>query len=45
MRAADAQQRYKMELKGQDNDRYLVRIKPLLKEDQDTFSVAWVYLD
>ncbi len=45
MRAADAQKRYKMELKGQDNDRYLVRIEPLLQQDQDTFSVAWIYLN
>jgi TIGR03009 family protein len=45
MRAADAQQRYKMELKGQDEKLYLVRIEPLLQQDQDTFSTAWVYLD
>jgi TIGR03009 family protein len=45
MRAADAQQRYKMELKGEDDGRYLVLIKPLLQQDQDTFSMAWVYLD
>jgi TIGR03009 family protein len=45
MRAADAQQRYKMELKGQDAKAYLVRIEPLLQQDQDTFSIAWIYLD
>jgi TIGR03009 family protein len=45
MRAADAQQRYKMELKAQDKDVYLVRIEPLLAQDQETFSIAWVYLD
>jgi TIGR03009 family protein len=45
MRAADAQKRYEMELKGQDNNKYLVKIKPLLPQDQETFSIAWVYLD
>jgi TIGR03009 family protein len=45
MRAADAQQRYKMELRGQYEKQYLVRIEPLLQQDQDTFSTAWVYLD
>ena len=45
MRAADANKRYKMKLQAEDEKRYLVMIKPLLKEDQDTFSTAWVYLD
>ena len=45
MRAADAQQRYAMTLDGQDKNKYLVKIKPLLQQDQDTFSVAWIYLD
>jgi TIGR03009 family protein len=45
MRAADAQKRYKMELRGQDKKKYLVMITPLLKDDQETFSIAWIYLD
>jgi TIGR03009 family protein len=45
MRAADAQQRYKMTLKGEDQEKYLVEIKPLLQQDQDTFSTAWVQLN
>jgi TIGR03009 family protein len=45
MRAAEANRRYEMTLKGENEKQYLVMIKPLLKEDQDTFSTAWVYLD
>jgi TIGR03009 family protein len=45
MRAAEAKQRYQMVLKGENNKVFLVMIKPLLKEDKDSFSVAWVYLD
>ena len=45
MRAADANRRYTMTLKGENETQYLVMIKPLLKEDQDTFDTAWVYLD
>ena len=45
MRAADADRRYEMTLQSEDDTRYLVKIKPLLKEDQETFSLAWVYLD
>jgi TIGR03009 family protein len=45
MRAADAQQRYEMTLVGGDNEKHLVMIKPLLQQDQETFSTAWVYLN
>jgi TIGR03009 family protein len=45
MRAAEAKQRYEMVLQGQDEKKYLVMIKPLLPEDKDSFSLAWVYLD
>jgi TIGR03009 family protein len=45
MRAGDAKQRYNMTLRGQDERLSLVEIKPLIKEDQDVFSTAWVYLD
>lgn len=45
MNAANANRRYNMKLQAEDEKRYLVMIKPLLKEDQDTFSTAWVYLD
>ena len=45
MRAADAQKPYEMTRVGGDEERYLVMIKPLLQQDQETFSTAWVYLD
>ena len=45
MRAGDAKQRYSMALRGQDEKISLVEIQPRLKEDQDVFSTAWVYLD
>jgi len=45
MRAEEARRRYQMVLQGEDKNRYLVRIKPLLVEDQDSFSQAWVFLD
>jgi TIGR03009 family protein len=45
MRAGDAKQRYFMTLEGQDEKVSLVRIQPRMKEDQDVFSFAWVYLD
>jgi len=45
MRAVEAKRRYKMVLQGQDDKRYLVMITPLLAEDKESFSRAWVYLD
>jgi TIGR03009 family protein len=45
MQVAEANRRYQMVLKAEDQTRYLVGIQPLLKEDQDTFSLAWIYLD
>jgi hypothetical protein len=45
MRAGDAKQRYNMALRGQDEKLSLVEIQPRMKEDQDVFSTAWVYLD
>jgi TIGR03009 family protein len=45
MRADDARRRYQMVLQQEDPKRYLVKIIPLLKEDKESFSVAWVYLD
>jgi TIGR03009 family protein len=45
MRADDARRRYQMVLQGEDKNRYLVMIKPLLVADQDSFSQAWVFLD
>jgi TIGR03009 family protein len=44
LRAVDAQQRYEMTLKREDKKSYQVMIKPLLQQDQDTFSTAWVWL-
>jgi len=34
-----------MALKGEDGKQYLVMIKPLFQEDQNTFSTALLYLD
>jgi TIGR03009 family protein len=45
MKAADARNRYEMTLMNKDNETYGVKIKPKLKEDQDSFSVAFVSLD
>jgi TIGR03009 family protein len=45
MRAEEAKRRYQLVLRGEDQTRYLVEITPLLKDDQETFSRAWVYLD
>jgi TIGR03009 family protein len=46
MNVADAQRRYQMELVGEDQKKgYMVRVVPKLKEDQESFSVAWVQLD
>jgi TIGR03009 family protein len=45
MRAEEANRRYYMELRGEDATRYMVMVKPLLRDDQEVFSVAWLYLD
>jgi TIGR03009 family protein len=45
MNVADAQRRYQMSLVGEDQKRYMVKVIPRLKDDQDSFSAAWVYLD
>jgi TIGR03009 family protein len=45
MNVADAQRRYQMSLEGEDKDRYLVKVIPRLKDDQESFSIAWIYLD
>ena len=45
MKAAEARRRYDMVLKGEDATRYLVQITPLLREDQESFSLAWIWLD
>jgi TIGR03009 family protein len=45
MRSGDAKQRYDMVLRGQDQKLSLVEIHPRMKEDQDVFSTAFVYLD
>ncbi len=45
MRAAEANKRYQMTLQGEDEKSYLVKILPLLKEDQESFCIAWIYLD
>lgn len=45
MKAEDAMTRYVVSLQGEDKDTYLVAIKPKLKEDQESFSTAWIRLD
>ena len=45
MRARDAKQRYTMFLRGQNAKSSLVEIRPLLKDDKEVFSTAWVELD
>ena len=45
MKASEAKQRYQMALQSQDDKRYLVKIKPLLKEEKERYSFAWIYLD
>ncbi len=45
MRADDARQRYQMTLMSEDEKSYGACIKPKLKEDQESFSLAYVNLD
>ena len=45
MRAADAERRYKMVLKAENEKNYLVMVTPKLEEDKESFSTAWIYLD
>ena len=45
MRSQDAKRRYMMSLRLQNEKRSLVEILPLLKDDKDVFSTAWVELD
>jgi TIGR03009 family protein len=45
MKASEARARYNMVLHGQDDKRYLVKIEPLLPEEQQRYSIAWIYLD
>jgi TIGR03009 family protein len=45
MKAEEAKARYEMTLKEQNEKGYLVKIKPLLREDVDSFSTAYIWLD
>jgi TIGR03009 family protein len=45
MRADDAKRRYQMSLMSEDEKSFGVSIKPKLKEDKDSFSMAFVNLD
>ena len=45
MRADDARKRYQMTLMSKDDKSYGVSIKPKLKEDKESFSLAFVNLD
>jgi TIGR03009 family protein len=45
MNASKAKQRYQMMLHSEDDKRYLVMLQPLLPEDKEMFSQAWLSLD
>ncbi len=45
MKAQEAMARYQMALQGEDKNAFFVVIKPKLKDDQQSFSTAWVRLD
>ncbi|MFO0892223.1 MAG: outer membrane lipoprotein-sorting protein [Isosphaeraceae bacterium] len=45
MRADDAKRRYQMTLMSEDKESFGVSIKPKLKEDRESFSMAFVNLD
>jgi TIGR03009 family protein len=45
MKAAEAKARYDMELLKEDAKQFLLKIEPKLKEDQSSFSIAWIILD
>ncbi len=45
MKAQNALERYQMSLQGENKNVFFVVIKPRLKEDQENFSTAWIYLD
>jgi TIGR03009 family protein len=45
MNAAQAKRRYHMTLRSEDTNRYLVVLQPLLPEDKEMFSSAWLSLD
>ena len=45
MKAKEAKARYDMVLLEEDAKKILLKITPKLKEDQDSFSTAWIILD
>jgi len=45
MKADEAKARYDMELLKEDAKQFLLKITPKVKEDQDSFSIAWIILD
>ncbi len=45
MNAGDAKRRYAMMLHSEDAKRYVVMLQPLLPEDKEVFSEAWLSLD
>jgi hypothetical protein len=44
VRANEADARYQMSLVAENADKYLVKVLPKLKEDQESFKVAWLHL-
>jgi outer membrane lipoprotein-sorting protein len=45
VRANEAEARYQMSLVAENADCYLVKVLPKLNEDQESFKMAWLYLN
>jgi TIGR03009 family protein len=45
MRAADAEKRYHMELRGEDDKAYVIKVIPRLEIDRESFLQAYIQLD
>jgi TIGR03009 family protein len=45
MKAAEAHRRYDMVLQAEDSDVHFLVVTPRLKQDQETFTKAWVFLN
>jgi hypothetical protein len=44
VKANEAEARYQMSLVAENADKYLVKVLPKLKEDQESFKIAWLHL-
>jgi TIGR03009 family protein len=45
MKAAEAERRYRMTLLGENAKKFLIRVEPLMQQDKEDFSMAFVTLD